>query len=58
MPQKITPDQTKDCFPVMNEKKRSKLNPSEKSISFLLQFARSYHVEKKLVPSLGGMILN
>jgi hypothetical protein len=57
MPQKITPDQTKDCCPVMNEKK-SKLNPSGKSISFLLQFARSYHVEKKLVPSLGGMILN
>lgn len=58
MPQKITPDQTKNCYSVMNEKKRSGMNPSKRSLAFILQFAHSYHAEKKLSPSLSGMILN
>ena len=57
MSQKITPSQ-KDCFFVMNEEKRTQVNPSKKSLKFILQFAHSYHVEKALPPSLFGMVLN
>ena len=59
MHEKITPNQTRDCFSVMNEKRRNRIpNPSERSLAFILQFARSYHVEKNISPSLGGMVLN
>ena len=58
MPQKFTPEQTKDCYSVMNEKKKSRLSPSKKSISFILQFAHSYYVETKLPLALSGVVLN
>ena len=58
MPQKITPNQTENCYSFMNEKKRSRISPSPRSLAFILQFAHSYHVEKKLPSSLAGMVLN
>ncbi len=36
-----------------------RLNPKKQTLDFLMQFARSYHVEEKLFSEeLSGMVLN
>lgn len=60
MPQKFTQDQTTDYFsPVIDDdNEKMQLEPKTETISFLRQFARSYHIEKRLPSSLGGLVLN
>ena len=41
-----------------DEKKKRLLNPSQGTLAFVMQFAYSYHVEKKLPSSLSGIMLN
>jgi hypothetical protein len=36
----------------------NKLNPSPRSVSFIRQFARTYHVEPRLPKSINAVILN
>lgn len=53
--------QDDDCYPVMKkETARSllNLNPHPATITFLLQFACAYHVEKDLPAGLSGFMLN
>jgi hypothetical protein len=37
---------------------RQILNPKKQTLSFIKQFACSYHVEKKMPQSLNAMVLN
>lgn len=32
--------------------------PSKRTIDFILQFSKTYHVEKKLPSNLSGLVLN
>ncbi len=47
-----------DCD--LNRKKEGylRIRPKEKTLDFLKQFARLYHVESKLPKEVSGMILN
>lgn len=56
MRQKITSEKAR-TFSAMSESK-TKENPRKDTLSFIRQFAYSYHVEKTLPASLAGMIIN
>jgi hypothetical protein len=55
--QRITLEITKRNFSAGEDNVQG-LNPKKQTLSFVKQFARSYHLEKKLPPALNGMILN
>jgi hypothetical protein len=57
MEQKFTLNEKK-IFPVMNNRNAQALMPDRRTLSFIKQFACSYHVEKGLPFALGGMVLN
>jgi hypothetical protein len=59
MYQKFTQEKSDDyCKIVKKEKSSESLNPGKATLAFIMQFACSYHVEKKLPAPLSGMILN
>jgi hypothetical protein len=58
MEQKFTLNETKKNSSIMNSKKERTLTPSVHTLSFIRQFACSYHVENSLPISLCGMSLN
>ena len=57
MNQKSTPSETRN-YHVVSGNTVNILNPGKKTLSFIKQFAYSYHVEKKLPTALAGMVLN
>jgi hypothetical protein len=57
MEQKYTLNEKK-IFPIMNSKNAQALMPSRQTLSFIKQFACSYHVEKGLPFTLSGMVMN
>jgi hypothetical protein len=58
MYQKFTQETNDYCHVVNNEKKSNLLTPAKETLSFLMQFARAYHVEKNLPLGISGMVLN
>lgn len=57
--QKITPDQTKTTLRDTGKKSDPGLStPKIETVSFLRQFARTYHIESRLPASLEAMVLN
>ncbi|MDR1763632.1 MAG: hypothetical protein LBR64_06740 [Dysgonamonadaceae bacterium] len=57
MRQNITPV-SNEIFTVMEEHHQPGLKPGKQTLAFIRQFARVYHEEDKLPPSLRGMLLN
>jgi len=47
-----------DCRIAQKIKMSKPMSPRKETLSFLMQFSRSYHVEKELPESLSGMVLN
>lgn len=58
MNQKITHQETRDFFSIVNNEDVRVLNPGKQVICLVRQFAYAYHVEKKLPQTLSGIILN
>jgi len=59
MYQKITPKNSDQYCPVMEKYPAFQyLNPRKETLSLIMQFARAYHVEKRLPAQLSGIILN
>jgi hypothetical protein len=59
MYQKFTQDDSeKYCHVMEKEAFTRSLNPSNELLALIMQFARAYHVEKKLPGRLSEMILN
>jgi len=59
MYQKFTQQKSEDYLHVMNEdENHDSFVPTKKTLSFISQFARTYHVEKGLPLSMSGIILN
>ncbi len=59
MHQMSTPNNADDfCRAMKKENVRKYYNPKKQTLSLILQFACSYHVEKKLPESLSGLVLN
>jgi hypothetical protein len=58
MNENITPVNSKEIFSVTKNSPLSDLKPSERTLSFIRQFARCYHEEKRIPAPLGGIILN
>jgi len=59
MYQKFTQERTKECCSVMKEEKSlSFFAPRKETVGFVMQFAYTYHAEKKLPAHLSGMVLN
>ncbi len=54
-----TPEEWKDyCDAMKREKVYICKEPRKQTIAMVMQFARSYHVEKQLPASLSGYVLN
>ena len=59
MYQKFTQEDSGEYCHVMEENIPSRhLNPRKETLALIMQFACSYHVEKKLPARLSGIILN
>jgi hypothetical protein len=59
MYQKFTRERPDEYCDVIKEKESfGFLSPKKETIAFIMQFAYTYHVEKKLPVELSGMILN
>lgn len=62
MYKKYTPNDSKSvnyCKSVEGQNiSKENIKPTKDSLSFIRQFARSYHVENKLPVALSGMALN
>jgi hypothetical protein len=58
MNENITPVDFKNIISVSENNLLSDLNPSERTLSFIRQFARCYHEETRLPLHLSGIILN
>lgn len=59
MNKKSTPNEHNDCCSTLKSKKEQMgKGPGKQTLSLILQFAYSYHVEKKLPAAMSGMVLN
>jgi len=59
MSQISTPEEWKDyCEAMKSERVHICKEPRKQTIAMVMQFARSYHVERKLPVSLSGYVLN
>ena len=59
MSQISTPEEWKDyCDAMKAERVRIGKEPRKQTIAMVMQFARSYHVERRLPMSLSGYVLN
>ncbi len=59
MYQKFTQEKSDDyCHIVNKEKDQSSLTPAKETLSFIMQFACAYHVEKNLPLGISEMVLN
>jgi hypothetical protein len=59
MYQRATQEKSIECCKIVKKEPISGLlNPSKETLTFVMQFARVYHVEKQLPASISGLILN
>ncbi|GHT70675.1 hypothetical protein FACS1894155_05820 [Bacteroidia bacterium] len=59
MSQISTPNEWKDyCDAMKKEKCRVYKDPRKQTMALIMQFARTYHVEKNLPASLSGYVIN
>lgn len=58
MNKKSTLNESSNPYRAVKKEDMSIANPRKETLSFLKQFARIYHAERKLPAKLAGMILN
>ena len=58
MHRKITQKTANNFANVLRDEKKKRLKPTQSTLAFVMQFAYTYHVEKKLPSSLSGIMLN
>ena len=58
MHRKTTQKTANNFANVLQDGKEKRLNPTQGTLTFVMQFAYTYHVEEKLPASLSGIMLN